>query len=283
VTTFKTGLYLAALTGLLLLVGRLLGGNVGLVFALVIAAVMNIGSYWFSDQIVLSMYKAQPVSRADMPELYQVVEELVRLAGMPMPALYVVEDSSPNAFATGRNPEHAAVAVTTGILSILSKEELAGVLAHELCHVQHRDTLISTIAAVVAGAIGMLASLAQWTLILGGRDEEEGPGILATLAMAILAPLMATLIQLAVSRAREYAADEGGAQLTGQPLWLARALQKLEQGVQQTPSKTAHERPATAHLFIINPLTASSIANLLATHPPIEERVSRLEAMVEED
>jgi heat shock protein HtpX len=173
--------------------------------------------------------------------------------------------------------------VTTGILSILSKEELAGVLAHELCHVQHRDTLISTIAAVVAGAIGMLASLAQWTLILGGRDEEEGPGILATLAMAILAPLMATLIQLAVSRAREYAADEGGAQLTGQPLWLARALQKLEQGVQQTPSKTAHERPATAHLFIINPLTASSIANLLATHPPIEERVSRLEAMVEED
>lgn len=279
--TIKTGLFLAALTALLLVIGRLLGGQVGLFIALVIAIVMNFSAYWFSDKWILSIYNAQPVSPEDAPELYQIVQELAQKGQMPMPRLYIVDDPSPNAFATGRNPDHAAVAVTTGILRLLNKNELTGVLAHELSHVQHRDTLISTIAATIAGAIGMLASMAQWALIFGlGRGEDdEGPGVFATLLMVILAPLMATLIQLAVSRAREYDADEAGGRLCGQPEWLASALQKLEQGAHQLPMERAHQKPATAHLFIVNPLTATKVANLFSSHPPIQSRIERLEAL----
>lgn len=279
---FRTTLLLTVLTGLLLVAGQLLGGQTGMMFALVLAVVMNFSAYWFSDKIVLSMYGAQEVGPHDAPELYGIVQELARRGNLPMPRVYVIHNDTPNAFATGRSPEHAAVAATTGILRILSREELAGVMAHELAHVQHRDTLISAIAATIAGAISMLANMAQWALIFGmGRQngQENGGSVLGTLVMMLLAPIAAALIQMAVSRTREYAADARGAALCGNPLWLANALRKLELGNRRIPMHQAESNPATAHLFIVNPLQGSSLANLFSTHPPIEERVRRLEEM----
>ena len=280
--TLRTTILLASLTALLLIAGKALGGNGGMVVALVLAVVMNFGSYWFSDKLVLRMYRAQPVGPSNAPELYSVVEDLARRARIPMPAVYIVESDTPNAFATGRNPEHAAIAATTGLMRIMNREELTGVLAHELSHVRHRDTLVSAIAATLAGAITMLANMAQWMLLFGGmrgNDEEGGGGLLGTLAMMILAPFAAMLIQMAVSRSREFGADQGGAELTGNPRGLASALRKLEQANARAPLKRAADHPATAHLFIVNPLGGLNLARLFATHPATEERIRRLEAM----
>lgn len=280
--TLRTTVLLASLTALLLIAGKALGGNGGMVVALVLAVVMNFGSYWFSDKLVLRMYRAQPVGPNNAPELYSVVEDLVRRAQIPMPAVYIVENDTPNAFATGRNPEHAAIAATTGLMRIMNREELTGVLAHELSHVRHRDTLVSAIAATLAGAITMLANMAQWLLLFGGlrgNDEEGGGGLLGTLAMMILAPFAAVLIQMAVSRSREFGADKGGAELTGNPRGLASALRKLEQANTRAPIKAAADHPATAHLFIVNPLGGLSLARLFTTHPATEERIRRLESM----
>ncbi len=281
--TLKTTILLAVLTGLMLVIGRAIGGQSGMIIALFLAVIMNFSAYWFSDKLVLSIYRAQPVTPAEAPELYQIVEELARRASIPMPKVYIVENDTPNAFATGRSPEHAAVAATTGILRILNRDELMGVLAHELGHVQHRDTLTSAIAATLAGAIGMLASMAQWAMLFGfGRQderEEGGAGVLASIVIMVLAPIAATLIQLAISRSREYAADAKGAELCGNPLWLANALRKLETANRQMPLSTANDNPATAHLFIVNPLHGGGVMNWFATHPPIDERVRRLEAM----
>lgn len=279
----RTTLLLGALTGLLLFAGQMIGGHVGMVVALVFAAVMNIGSYWYSDKLVLKLYQAREVTDNEAPQLYSAVRELAQRGHMPMPRVYIVENAAPNAFATGRNPEHAAVAATTGLLDIMTREELIGVLAHELSHVRHRDTLVSAIAATLAGAIAMLANMAQWAMLFGGltgEDEEEGAGgLIGALAMMILAPLAATLIQLAVSRSREYGADKGGAELTGHPEWLASALEKLEQASGRAPLDTAAEHPSTAHMFIVNPLKGHKLAQLFSTHPPTEERIRRLRAM----
>lgn len=282
--TLRTTVLLACLTGLLLFAGKALGGNGGMVVALIFAIVMNFGSYWFSDKLVLRMYQAQRVEPNQAPELYSVVQDLARRAQMPMPAVYIIETDTPNAFATGRNPKHAAVAATTGLLRIMNREELTGVLAHELSHVRHRDTLVSAIAATLAGAITMLANMAQWMLLFGGlrgNDNEQGGGggLLGALVMMIMAPLAAMLIQMAVSRSREFGADQGGAELTGNPLGLANALRKLERGNERAPMQTAAEHPATAHLFIVNPLGGLRLARLFSTHPPTEERIRRLEAM----
>ncbi|MEJ2645093.1 MAG: zinc metalloprotease HtpX [Gammaproteobacteria bacterium] len=276
----RTTLLLAGLTALLVLVGKAIGGTTGMVIGLLFAGVMNIGSYWFSDRLVLSLYHAQPVGPDQAPELYSVVQELAHRAHMPMPRVYIVETETPNAFATGRDPNHAAVAATTGLLRLMDREELTGVLAHELSHVRHRDTLISAIAATLAGAIAMIANLAQWALIFGmGRGDDEEGGIVGALATMILAPLAAALIQMAVSRSREYGADQGGAELSGHPLWLARALRKLESANQAHPMQTAARNPATAHLFIVNPLSGAKLAHLFSTHPPTEDRIRRLEQM----
>jgi heat shock protein HtpX len=273
----KTVLLLAALTAFLILMGRVLGGRQGMYIAFGLAVAMNFFSYWFSDKMVLKMYGAQEVSPEEAPQLHQIVEELAREAGIPKPRVYIIPDDSPNAFATGRNPDHAAVAATQGILRLLTPTELKGVLAHEIGHVQHRDILISTIAATLAGAIMILANMAKWGAILGlGRDDEEGPGIVGILIMSIIAPLAAMLIQLAVSRSREYLADEAGAHLSHNPESLARALEKLSLGVERAPMDAS---PATAHMFIVNPLTGRSLMNLFSTHPPIEERIARLRAM----
>lgn len=278
--TLRTTLLLAALTALLMLVGKALGGNAGMFIGLLFAAVMNIGSYWYSDRLVLSLYRARPVGPADAPELYSVVQGLAHRAGMPMPRVYIVNSDTPNAFATGRNPQHAAVAATTGLLALMNREELTGVLAHELSHVRHRDTLIGAIAATLAGAIAMIANMAQWALIFGfGRDENEEGGIVGALVMMILAPIAAALIQMAVSRSREYGADAGGAELSGHPLWLASALRKLEAANQSRPMTMAAQHPATAHLFIVNPLSGATLARLFSTHPPTEDRIRRLEQM----
>jgi heat shock protein HtpX len=278
---FKTGVLLAALTVLVVLIGGALGGQNGMVMAFVMAMVMNLGSYWFSDKIVLAMYRAQPVDEASAPALYRIVRGLVTRAGLPMPRVYIIPGESPNAFATGRNPEHAAIAVTEGILRIMSEEELEGVLAHELSHVRNRDTLIMAIAATLAGAITYMAHMAQWAMIFGGgrrdNDEQEsGGGLVGGLLMIVLAPLAATLIQLAVSRSREFQADATGAQIAGQPWGLAKALEKLETASKVAPMDAT---PATAHLFIVNPLTGGGWTTLFATHPPIAERVARLRAM----
>jgi heat shock protein HtpX len=277
----KTGVLLAALTVLLVLIGGALGGEQGMVVALGLAMVMNLGSYWFSDRIVLAMYRAQPVEEAQAPGLYRIVRTLATRAGIPMPRVYILPSDTPNAFATGRNPHHAAVAVTEGILRVTSEEELEGVLAHELSHVQNRDTLIMAIAATLAGAITYMAHMAQWAMIFGGgrRDSDEeggGGGVLGGLLMIVLAPLAATLIQLAVSRSREFQADASGARMAGQPWGLAKALEKLETASKVAPMAAT---PATAHLFIVNPLTGSGITTLFSTHPPIAERVARLRAM----
>jgi heat shock protein HtpX len=271
-------LLLAGITAFLIVIGRLLGGRTGMYLAFILALGMNFFSYWFSDKIVLKMYGAQEVTPADAPQLHQIVEELAREAGIPKPKVYIIPDESPNAFATGRNPEHAAVAATEGIMRLLTPMELKGVLAHEIGHVRNRDILISTIAATMAGAIMILADMARFGAIfgMGSRDNEEGPGIIGILVMSIIAPIAAMLIQMAISRSREYLADETGAQLAHNPESLARALEKLSLGVQRVPMDAS---PATAHMFIVNPLTGSSLMNLFSTHPPLEERVARLRAM----
>lgn len=277
--TLKTTLLLGLLTGLILWFGAFLGGSQGLVIAFVFAAIMNFGSYWFSDKIVLAMYGAKPVTMNEAPDLYRVVHNLATRAGMPMPKLYVIPTDAANAFATGRNPEHAAVAVTEGIMRLMTWDEIEAVLAHEISHVRNRDILISSIAATLAGVIMMLASMVRWAAIFGGfsRDEgEDGGGLIGLLMMSILAPLAAMVIQLAISRSREYQADASGAQLLHSGESLARALEKLEYASQRIPMDAS---PQTAHLFIVNPLRGRSFANLFSTHPPIDERIRRLRAM----
>jgi heat shock protein HtpX len=285
--SFRTTILLAALTALVVWIGHMVGGPNGAVVALVMAGAMNFFSYWFSDKIVLKMYGGQEVTAHDDPDLYGLVQELAVKAGLPMPRVYIIPEDTPNAFATGRNPEHAAVAVTEGIRRLLNRRELAGVLGHELSHVKHRDILVSSIAATLAGAISYLAYMAQWGMMLGAsRDREEGGGaanLLGLLFMVIVAPLAAMLIQMAVSRSREYMADEGGAKITGDPLALASALRKLHMGAQQIPLQVNDATAnATAHMFIVNPLTGGGLANLFSTHPAMEERIARLEAMAKD-
>ncbi|MGH9649807.1 MAG: zinc metalloprotease HtpX [Terriglobales bacterium] len=272
----KTTVFLALLTGLFIAVGGLLGGRSGMMMAFVFALIMNFVSYWFSDKIVLKMYGAQPIGESEAPLVHRIVRNLATRAGIPMPKLYLLPSEAPNAFATGRSPQHAAVAVTHGILRIMDETELEGVLAHELSHVLNRDILISTIAATVAGAISMLANMAQWGLMFGGsRHDDEGRGTnpIALLLTVILAPLAAMLIQLAVSRSREYAADASGAELTGNPYGLARALEKLDAYSKRLPMPAS---PSSAHLFIVQPLTGADFASLFSTHPPIPKRIERL-------
>ena len=277
---FKTFLLMLVLTVLFVLVGSAIGGRNGAITAFVFAALMNFVTYWFSDKIVLRMYGAQEVSQSEAPELYGIVAELTSKASLPMPKVYVIENDTPNAFATGRNPQHAAVAVTSGILRILSRDELMGVIGHELSHVQHRDILISTIAATMAGAISMLATMARWGAIFGGgRSDEEGGGgggnILFTLIFSMIAAFAAMLIQMAISRSREYMADEGGAHLS-HPSYLAKALGKLDMAAHKIPMQA---NPSTAHMFIVNPLTGKGVLSWFSTHPPIEERIAKLEEM----
>ena len=273
----KTAMLMVMLTLLLVFAGGALGGRSGMTFALMIAFFMNFITYFFSDKIVLKMYKARQVSEAEAPVLYRIVRRLSQKAGMPMPKVYIIPDMSPNAFATGRNPNHAAVAATEGIMQLLTEEELAGVMAHELAHVRHRDILIGTIAATVAGAISYLAQMAQWAMIFGGRhDDDEGGSPVAGIVMMIVAPIAAMLIQMAISRSREYAADEGGARLNGNPRALANALRKLHQGTQMIPM---HATPATSHMMIVNPFSGGAMMKLFSTHPPVEERIARLEAL----
>jgi len=279
-STLKTTLLLGSLTGLLLLFGDLFGGRSGVQVAFVFAAIMNLGAYWFSDKIVLMTYRAQPIEESEAPDVYRIVRGLAQKANIPMPRIYRIPTDSPNAFATGRNPQHAVVAVTDGILRMLTLEELEGVLAHELGHVTNRDILVSSIAATLAGAVMMLARMAQWGAMFGGmeRDDREGRSNgLILLLMAILAPLAAMVIQFAVSRAREYGADDSGAKLCGHPEALASALEKLAIGSGRIPLPAS---PQTAHLFIVNPLTGGQfLSNLFSTHPPIEERIARLRQM----
>jgi heat shock protein HtpX len=274
---FKTAFLLVALTLLLMFIGRAFGGQNGMIIALVIAVVMNFGAYFFSDKIALATYRAQPVTREELPRAYGAVERLTQKIGIPMPKIYVIPTESPNAFATGRNPQHASVAVTHGILGLLNDEELEGVLAHELGHVNNRDILISSVAATLAGAITMLASMGRWAMLFGGfggRDREDrGGGGLAALFMLIVAPIAATLIQLAVSRSREYQADATGAHFTGNPYALASALQKLDAYSRRIPMQAS---PSTAHLFIIQPFLGMNFGNLFSTHPPIAQRIERL-------
>jgi heat shock protein HtpX len=276
---FKTTMLLALMTGLFLVAGEVLGGRSGMVYAFGIAVVMNFVSYFFSDKIALAAYSAQPVTREELPRVYRIVEGLTQRAGIPMPKIYVIPNDSPNAFATGRNPNHASVAVTQGILGLMDDEELEGVLAHELGHVRNRDILISSVAATLAGAITMLARMLYYAELFGfgggGRSESDNRrgGALSGLAMLILAPLAATLIQLAISRSREYGADESGAHLTGNPNGLARALQKLDTWSKRDPMVAT---PSTAHLFIVAPLAGVDFASLFSTHPPIAKRIERL-------
>ncbi len=277
--TIKTGVLLGALTGLLMLIGGYFGGKSGVVMAFMFAMLMNFGAYWFSDKIVLRMYSAQKVSESEAPDLYRMVKDLALKAGLPMPKVYIVPGDTPNAFATGRNENHAVVAVTEGILRMLNRDELEGVLAHELTHIKNKDMLIGSIAATIAGAIVMLAHMAQWAAIFGGGsrgEDEEGGGVIGLILMAILAPIAATIIQMAISRSREYLADEGGAQVSGKPYGLAGALEKLSRASQAIPMNA---NPSTAHMFIVNPLTGKSLMNLFSTHPPIEERIARLRSM----
>jgi heat shock protein HtpX len=273
----RTTLLLAMLTVLIVLIGRWLGGAEGMTLALVMAAAMNFASYWFSDKIVLRMYNAQEVGPQEAPELHGMVETLCRRAGLPMPKLYVIPQEAPNAFATGRNPEHAAVAVTEGLLKLMNRDEAMGVLAHELAHVRNRDILIGSIAATMAGAIMMLANMARFSAMFGGgsRDREEGGGggAVGMIVLSIIAPLAAMLIQMAISRSREFMADATGAAFAGTPDGLAGALQKLAAYSKQLPMDAS---PATAHMFIVNPLSGSSLMSLFSTHPPLEERIARL-------
>lgn len=274
----KTAMLLAALTALLVLVGQALGGRAGLVIALAFAILMNFGAYWWSDRIVLRMYHAQELTPTEAPELFRIVRELATRGNIPMPRVYLIPEETPNAFATGRNPQNAAVAVTAGITRLLTREELAGVLAHELGHVKNRDTLIMTIAATIAGALSSLAHMAMWGAMLGrSDDDDEGGNPLGGLLAIIVAPIAAALIQMAISRSREFLADEAGAKLTGNPLALASALRKIDSWSRRIPIHSGS--PATAHLFIINPFSGGGLANLFSTHPSTEARVDRLEAM----
>ena len=273
--SIRTGILLAGLTVLVIIIGNLLGGRQGMIIAFFLAVIMNFGSYWFSDKIVLRIYRAKPVSEAEAPDLHRVVRQLAQQAGLPMPKVCIMPSESPNAFATGRNPQHAVVAVTQGILRLLDENELKGVLAHELAHVKHRDILIGSIAATMAGAIMMIASMARWAALFGfgGRDDDDGGGMIGLIAMSILAPIAAMLIQMAISRSREYAADAAGASFAGSPYGLASALQKISSASRQIPMKA---EPATAHMFIMNPLSGKSLINLFSTHPPVEQRIRRL-------
>lgn len=278
--TLKTGLLLAVLTAIFLLIGDAVGGQNGMVMAFGLAVLMNFGAYWFSDKIVLRMYGAREVTEADAPQLHGVVRRLSLAAGLPMPKVYIIPTDSPNAFATGRNPQHAAVAVTEGVLRLLSPDELEGVLAHEIAHVRNRDILVGTIAATLAGAVMMIARFAQFAAIFGGggrdRDDDGGGGILGTLFLAIVAPIGAMLVQMAVSRSREFLADETGAKVCGKPMSLARALEKISGVGKEVPMAAT---PATAHMFIVSPLTGGGVLSLFSTHPPVEKRVERLRAM----
>jgi heat shock protein HtpX len=274
----RTFILMAGLTGLFVGVGFLLGGQAGMLIAFLMAAGMNLFAYWNSDKVVLRMYNAHPVDRAAAPELYGIVEQLAAKAGLPMPAVYIVENEQPNAFATGRNPENAAIAATTGLLHRLSHEEVAGVLAHELAHVKNRDTLTMTITATLAGAIGMLS---QFAFFFGGnRDNNNGGGnFIVVLLVMILAPIAAMLVQMGISRTREYEADRIGAEISGRPLWLASALERIHEDAHHVPNPTAERNPATAHMFIINPLSGQGMASLFSTHPSVEDRVRRLREM----
>ena len=271
----RTFVLLAAMTGLFLAVGYMLGGEAGMVIAFLFAAGMNLFAYWNSDRMVLRMYRAQPVERADAPGYYGIVEQLAARAELPMPRVYIIDNPQPNAFATGRNPEHAAVAATTGLLQNLSHEEIAGVMAHELAHIRNRDTLTMTITATIAGAIGMLANFA----LFFGNNRNNPLGIVGVLLLMILAPLAAMLVQMAISRAREYEADRIGAEISGHPLWLASALDKLERTARRVDNLAAERNPATAHMFIVNPLHAHSVDSLFSTHPSMENRIRRLREM----
>jgi len=278
--TLKTTLLLGLLTGLILWFGGYVGGQSGMMIAFLFALLMNFGAYWFSDKIVLAMYRAREVDPQQAPGLYRMVERLAQRGGLPTPRVFVIPSDSPNAFATGRNPQHAVVAVTQGILKILRDEELEGVLAHELAHVKNRDILISSIAATLAGAVMMLASMARWAAIfggVGGRDDDDRGGVFGLIFMAVLAPIAAMMIQFAISRTREFEADATGAQIAGNPLGLANALEKLGLATQRIPLQA---NPATSHLFIVNPLSGKSILKLLSTHPPLEERIRRLRGSV---
>ncbi|MGH7964055.1 MAG: zinc metalloprotease HtpX [Candidatus Binatia bacterium] len=277
----RTTLLLGALTGLIMVIGQWLGGSQGLVIAFAFAVIMNVGSYWFSDKIVLKMYGARQVSEAEAPMFYRIVHNLALRVGMPMPKLYIIPSEAANAFATGRNPQHAAVAVTEGIMRLMNERELTGVLAHELSHVKNRDILISTIAATLAGVIMMVADMARWSAIFGGmsrsdEDEGGGGGIIGLIAMSIFAPLAAMVIQMAISRTREFAADDTGARMSGDPLGLASALGKLGMASERIPLDAS---PQTSHLFIVNPLSGRSLMQLFSTHPPLEERIARLQRM----
>jgi heat shock protein HtpX len=272
--TIKLVLLLSSLAGLLMIIGYFVAGKVGVAIAFVLSLVLNFGSYWYSDQLVLKMSGAQEVSEASAPQLYATVRDLTDKAKLPMPRVYIMQQDSPNAFATGRNPEHAAVAVTTGIMKIMNKDELSGVIAHELSHIQNRDTLIGTVAATMAGTVVMVATVARWGAVFGmGEDGGRTVGLIAT---AIVAPIAATLIQMAISRSREYLADESGARMSGKPEALAGALAKLARGVQAKPMDA---NPSTAHLFIVNPFSGSTVMSLFSTHPPIEKRIERLMKM----
>ena len=275
--TLKTFILMAALTALFMVGGQVLAGQQGMMIALFMALGLNFFAYWNSDKMALAMNRAREVSEAEAPDLHQLVANLAARAGLPKPKVYVVDNPTPNAFATGRNPEHAAVAVTTGIMQVLNREELEGVIGHELGHIKNRDILISSIAAVMAGAISYLATMAQWAMIFGGgRDSEEGGNPIATLVMMIVAPLAASLIQMAISRSREYIADATGAEICGHPKALASALQKLANYNKQQPMEV---NPASAQMYIVNPLSGGSLAGLFSTHPPMEERIRRLLAM----
>jgi heat shock protein HtpX len=274
--TMKTIVLMVFLTVFFIFVGSLIGGKQGATLALILALGMNFFAYFFSHKIVLAMYGAKEVTEAEAPELYKIVRRLAQRAGLPMPKVYIIQSEQPNAFATGRSPKHGVVAVTTGIMRILSREELEGVIGHELAHIKHRDILISTIAATIAGAISYLAQMAMWASIFGRSDDEDSGHPIVSLLMMIIAPIIAMIIQLAISRAREYSADEGGAKIAGNPLYLANALRKLHYASQAIPMEA---NPGTAHLFIVNPLSGRSLIKLLSTHPPIEERIERLEAM----
>ncbi|MEO5335301.1 MAG: zinc metalloprotease HtpX [Magnetospirillum sp. WYHS-4] len=276
----RTALLLAGLTGLFLAVGYLIGGEAGMVIALGLALASNLFAYWNSDRMLLGMYNAREASHQEAPELYGLIRELAANAGLPMPRVYVIDDPQPNAFATGRDPEHAAVAINTGLMNILSREEVAGVMAHELAHVKNRDTLIMTVTATIAGALGMLANFAMF---FGGHrsgeDGRGGVGPIGGIVIMILAPIAAMLVQMAISRTREYAADREGARICGNPLWLASALERLEAGAAHIRNETAEANPATAHLFIVNPLSGASLQSLFSTHPAIEDRVARLRTL----
>jgi heat shock protein HtpX len=276
----RTAILLAGLTALFMGVGYLIGGGSGAVIALIVAAAMNLASYWNADKLVLAMHDAQEVDESTAPDLVHLVQDLARRAGLPMPRVYLMDNPQPNAFATGRNPEHAAVAATTGLLQMLSREEVAGVIAHELAHIRNRDTLTMTITATIAGAISMLA---QFGFFFGGhRDSNSGPGVIGSLAMVILAPIAAMLVQMAISRTREYAADDLGARISGRPDALASALAKISASAETVVNPTAERAPATAHLFIVNPLTGQGMDNLFSTHPSTENRIAALQRLASE-